>query len=194
MAFQLHCHRGGAAPQDYVAVPGIEYLVAGHNEEDSHQLTDASVTPPQVTGIGRSLLSVISAQLASPQPESVLTEKRKEPRFKVSLTVQIWGKDAQSHEFCQDATAADISLRGALLTNIKQELRSGDLIGLRWQGRSARFRVVWTSIADVHGMRRVALHRLESEACPWLEALGRLTEDRLTEDRPTEDRLTDASR
>src|SRR5664279_4180767 len=103
--------------------------------------------------------------------DNAVAERRREPRFKVVLSVQIWGASAEGHEFSQQVLVSDISSRGALLLDFRQKLRCGDLIGLRCNRRTARYRVVWTDATDLAGVVRVALHRLESDDCPWPELL-----------------------
>jgi hypothetical protein len=50
-------------------------------------------------------------------------------------------------------------------------LRSGDLIGLLYRGRKARYRVVWVRYDDGGDKIQAAIHRIEPDECPWREML-----------------------
>ena len=74
--------------------------------------------------------------------------------------------------FLQEARACDISISGALLSGIEVDLRCGDVIGILYQGRKARYRVVWVRCDDRGDKIQAAIHRIEPDACPWQELLG----------------------
>jgi len=85
----------------------------------------------------------------------------------------VWGIDATGVRFAQVAQAYNISERGALISKIEQPLRPEDLIGVQYQHRRAKFRVVW--LRDSGGPEKVmaAVERLAEEACPWPAELGK---------------------
>ncbi len=72
-------------------------------------------------------------------------DRRSETRAPAELGVTIWGVDTKGDRFLQEARAREISLSGALLTGLDVELRSGDVVGILYANRKARFRVVWVS-------------------------------------------------
>jgi hypothetical protein len=96
---------------------------------------------------------------------------RKEPRTQADLAVRVWGIDAQGALFVQDAVARNISVSGALLSGIKQHLRTRDLIGVGYGDRQARYRVVWVRDSGTDRKIQVAVHKLKGEECPWQECL-----------------------
>lgn len=96
----------------------------------------------------------------------------RETRVESSLRVLIWGLDAQGLRFAQGAIARNISGSGALLSGVERQLRPGDLIGLQYGACRAHFRVVWTRESGNGEKIRVAVHRLETENCPWQEELN----------------------
>lgn len=104
-----------------------------------------------------------------------MIDRRKESRVETSLRIMIWGLDAQGSRFSQAATAGNISLSGALLSGIERELRCGDLIGVQYANRHARFRIVWTRETGNGERIQVAIHRLEAEGCPWVEELQQMS-------------------
>jgi hypothetical protein len=96
-----------------------------------------------------------------------MVEHRQEQRARSDLAVQVSGRDANGDAFSQSVNASNISKGGALLSGLSREVRSGDLIWVEYEGRKARFRIVW--VGDSHsGLKsQVAVHRLEKEECPW---------------------------
>jgi hypothetical protein len=98
-------------------------------------------------------------------------ERRRERRVAIDLPLLIWGVDTEGERFVQEAHARDISLSGALLSGIDADLRSGDVVGILYGKKRARYRVVWIRYDDDGEKMQVAVHRLESDACPWLDLL-----------------------
>ncbi len=103
-----------------------------------------------------------------------MIERRREPRAGADFPLRVWGVDTRGERFLQEARARDISLSGALLSHLDAELRSGDLIGVLYQGRTARFRVVWVSYRERGQKMQVAIHRIAADECPWLDRLAPL--------------------
>ena len=99
-----------------------------------------------------------------------LTERRQELRTPVDLKVHVWGIDTRGERFEQIAQARDISLSGALLV-LDVDLRSGDLIGVLYAGKKARYRVVWVSRPVTGQNLQAAVHRIAADECPWLDLL-----------------------
>lgn len=98
-------------------------------------------------------------------------DRRSEPRTRADFQVTIWGVDTRGDRFLQEARACDISMSGALLSGIEVDLRCGDVIGLLYLGKRARYRVVWVRYDDGGDKIQAAIHRIEADACPWLELL-----------------------
>ena len=101
-----------------------------------------------------------------------MIERRCEPRTPVDIELLIWGVDARGERFLQEARARDVSLRGALLSGVDIEVRPGDLIGILYSGKSARFRVVWIRYDGAGDKMQVAVHRVEADPCPWPDLLA----------------------
>jgi hypothetical protein len=99
-------------------------------------------------------------------------ERRREPRSEVDIALMVWGVDTEGERFLQEARARDISLSGALLTGLDAELRSGDVIGILYAGKKARFRVVWVRYDGGGDKMQAAVHRLAADACPWQDLLS----------------------
>jgi hypothetical protein len=102
-----------------------------------------------------------------------MIERRREPRSKADLHVVLWGMDTHGDRFVQHAHAHEISLSGALLSELNVELRSGDLVGVLYEGKQARFRVVWTRRSGNNSKVDAAIHRVEGDSCPWEDRVSR---------------------
>jgi hypothetical protein len=98
-------------------------------------------------------------------------DRRSETRIKSELSVMVWGVDSEGDQFVQWARAREISLGGALLSGLDVELRSGDVLGLLYAGKKARYRVIWVRYADTERKVQAAIHRIEPDLCPWQELL-----------------------
>jgi len=109
-------------------------------------------------------------------------DRRREPRKPVDLSLIMWGVDTQGERFLQEAHARDISLSGALLSGLDADLKCGDVIGILYGKKRARYRVVWVRYDEMGDKMQAAVHRLESDACPWLDLL---TEDASQTSPPT---------
>jgi len=101
-----------------------------------------------------------------------MIERRHEPRTLVDVELLIWGVDARGESFLREVRARDVSLRGALLSGVDTEVRPGDLIGILYAGKSARFRVVWIRYDGTGDKMQAAVHRVKADPCPWLDLLA----------------------
>ena len=98
-------------------------------------------------------------------------DRRSEPRTHANFAVTVWGVDTRGERFLQEAQVRDISFNGALLSGIEADLRCGDVIGLLYLSRKARYRVVWVRYDDMGDKIQAAIHRMEEDPCPWDELL-----------------------
>jgi len=98
-------------------------------------------------------------------------DRRRESRWVADLEVLVWGVDIKGERFLQEAKAVDISLSGALLTGLDADLRSGDVVGILFGKKKARYRVVWIRYDGAGDKMQVAIHRIQADECPWLDLL-----------------------
>jgi hypothetical protein len=98
-------------------------------------------------------------------------DRRHEARTSVDLVLMVWGVDTQGERFVQEAHARDISMSGALLSGLDAELRSGDVVGILYGSRKARFRVIWVRYDEAGDKMQAAVHRIDPDVCPWRELL-----------------------
>ncbi len=99
-------------------------------------------------------------------------ERRSEGRCEVELPLTVWGVDTKGERFLQEAYARDVSLSGALICGLDADLRSGDVIGVLYAGRKARFRVVWVRYDGAGEKLQTAVHRMSQDECPWATLLN----------------------
>ncbi len=105
-----------------------------------------------------------------------IVDRRSEPRVEADLGLLIWSVETKEEHFMQECRARDISASGALITGIDADVRSGDVVGVRYAGKQARFRVVWIRYDAAGDKMQVALHRLPSDPCPWQHLLEEVSE------------------
>jgi PilZ domain len=96
-------------------------------------------------------------------------DKRPETRIDQQIPVRVWGMDAAGRPFFQNANANSISSEGAMLLGIKHPLKAGDIIGIQYGERKARFKVIWAT--DAGPVRRIeaGVQILPAQHTPWRE-------------------------
>ncbi|MGH9512253.1 MAG: PilZ domain-containing protein [Terriglobales bacterium] len=96
-------------------------------------------------------------------------ENRPESRLEADIPVRIWGMDADARPFFQNASAGNLSSDGALLSGINHPLKTGEVIGIQYGERKARFRVVW--VIDAGPIRKIeaGVQLLAQQHLPWKE-------------------------
>jgi hypothetical protein len=73
--------------------------------------------------------------------------------------------------FFQNATAQNISATGACIYGIEPELKVGDVIGVQYETKKARCRVVWVVDAGALKKTQVGVQLVADQDCPWAAAL-----------------------
>jgi hypothetical protein len=105
-------------------------------------------------------------------------DRRRESRTLANFAITIWGVDIKGERFLEEVWVRDISLSGALVYGIAAELRSGDLIGVLYLSRKARYRVVWVRYDDGGDKVQAAIHLLQPDVCPWREMLEQAADEK----------------
>jgi hypothetical protein len=94
-------------------------------------------------------------------------EKRPELRVSADIPVRAWGLDADGKPFFQSATADNLSSEGAQLSHISHSLKIGDIIGIQYGDKKARFEVIWVKPALVPERNNVGVMVLTNQEVPW---------------------------
>jgi len=93
------------------------------------------------------------------------------PRATLDLKVRVWGMGANNQPFFQNAMAQNISATGACIYGIEPELKVGDVIGVQYEGKKARCRVIWVVEAGALKKTQVGVQLVADQDCPWTAAL-----------------------
>ncbi|HEY3975187.1 MAG TPA: PilZ domain-containing protein [Candidatus Sulfotelmatobacter sp.] len=106
------------------------------------------------------------------------------PRATLDLKVRVWGMGANNQPFFQNAMAQNVSVTGACLFGIEPDLKVGDVIGVQYETKKARCRVVWVVDAGALKKTQVGVTLVADQDCPWAAALpADLKPDERTEQR-----------
>lgn len=93
------------------------------------------------------------------------------PRATLDLKVRVWGMGANDRPFSHSAIAHNISSTGACIYGIEAELKVGDVIGVQYETKKARCKVVWVVNAGALKKTQVGVQLVVDQECPWLTAL-----------------------
>jgi hypothetical protein len=93
------------------------------------------------------------------------------PRATMELKVRVWGMGANNQPFFQPAMAQNISATGACLYGIDPELKVGDVIGVQYEGKKVRCKVIWVGGAGAPKKAQVGVQLVADQECPWIAAL-----------------------
>lgn len=104
------------------------------------------------------------------------------PRTTLDLKVRVWGMGANNQPFFQNAVAQNVSSTGACIYGIEPELKVGDVIGVQYESKKARCKVVWVVDAGALKKTQVGVQLVLDQDCPWIAALpsGMKAEERTT--------------
>lgn len=93
------------------------------------------------------------------------------PRATLDLRIRVWGMGANDHPFNQNAVAQNVSLTGACISGLEQELKVGDVIGVQYDTKKARCKVIWLMEAGAIKKVQVGVQLVADQECPWISQL-----------------------
>lgn len=96
-------------------------------------------------------------------------EPKGEVRISADLPVRVWGMDADGRPFFQNATASNLSSEGALLTRIQHPLKMGEVIGVQYGEKKARFEIKWVKPIALPRGFQAGIRMLSGQAVPWAD-------------------------
>jgi hypothetical protein len=78
---------------------------------------------------------------------------------------------ADNQPFHQNAVAQNVSATGACIHGLEHELKVGDVIGVQYETKKARCKVIW--VVDAGGLKKtqVGVQLVVDQECPWLAQL-----------------------
>ncbi len=96
-------------------------------------------------------------------------EKRPESRVTADIPVRIWGMDADGKPFFQSALAGNLSPEGAQLAELHHCLKIGDIIGIQYGEKKARFKVIWSNPSVAPHKNTAGVQILTGQSTPWTD-------------------------
>jgi hypothetical protein len=102
---------------------------------------------------------------------SLMAAQGSAPRATLDLKVRVWGMGANDQPFFQNAIAQNISATGACIYGIEQNLKVGDVIGVQYEGKKARCKVIWVVDAGALKKTQAGVQLVADQECPWASAL-----------------------
>jgi PilZ domain len=93
------------------------------------------------------------------------------PRATLDLRIRVWGMGANDQPFHQNAVAQNVSATGACISGLEQGLKVGDVIGVQYETKKARCRIIW--VVDGGGVKQVqvGVQLVVDQECPWISQL-----------------------
>jgi hypothetical protein len=77
--------------------------------------------------------------------------------------------DADGKPFFQSALAASLSSDGAQLTELHHCLKIGDIIGIQYGEKKARFKVIWAHASSAPRKNKAGVQILPDQSTPWTD-------------------------
>ncbi len=93
------------------------------------------------------------------------------PRATLDLKVRVWGMGSNNQPFFQSAMAQNVSATGACIYGIEPELKVGDVIGVQYEGKKARCKVMWMVDAGALKKTQIGVQLVADQDCPWTAVL-----------------------
>jgi hypothetical protein len=93
------------------------------------------------------------------------------PRATLDLRIRVWGMGSDNQPFHQNATAQNASITGACIMGLEHEVKVGDVIGVQFETKKARCKVVW--VMEATGLKKVqvGVQLVVDQECPWISQL-----------------------
>ena len=100
-----------------------------------------------------------------------MTSAAAAPRATLDLRLRVWGMGADNQPFHQNANAQNVSRTGACICGLEHELKVGDVIGVQYETKKARCRVIW--VMEAGGLKKVqvGVQLVADQECPWMSQL-----------------------
>ena len=94
-------------------------------------------------------------------------DRRREIRIETALPVRIWGVDSYGRPFLQLASVRNLSSLGAVVQNVRVQIKPGEIVDVQYDGQKAQFRVIWAGRSGTVEAGEVGLERLPEEPYIW---------------------------
>ena len=97
---------------------------------------------------------------------------RRQPRLPIALTASLCGIDAKNRAFLERVRVTNLSRDGVLIENVESAVKVGDLVTLRCEETTRRFRVIWEQFVAERrrmGLTGIGAAPTTADTC-WLPA------------------------
>jgi len=102
---------------------------------------------------------------------------RREPRKDVRVPVRIFGTDAAGKTFNENVFTVNVSRGGAMVIEVKTQLKVGEVIGVVYGKSKTRYEVRWVGAPTTSQQNLAGLQNVKSEEIIWDFPLPATTED-----------------
>jgi len=110
------------------------------------------------------------------------------PRATLDLRVRVWGMGLDNRPFFQNATAQNVSANGASIFGIEHDLKVGDVVGVQFESKKARCKVVWIKEAGALKHYQIGVQLVVDQECPWLSHLSQEAKEIALAPKPHDNR------
>lgn len=94
-------------------------------------------------------------------------DREREMLVDTSLPVRIWGVDSYCQPFMQVASVCNMGSLGAVVKNIRSQVKPGEVLDVQYDGNKAQFRVIWAGKPGTIEAGELGLERLPEEPYIW---------------------------
>lgn len=88
------------------------------------------------------------------------------------IPVRVWGMDADGKPFFQKAVASSLSSEGIQITRIHHALKDGEVIGIQYGEKKARFEIKWVKPGFLPNTFNAGVRLLSGQTAPWDEVVS----------------------
>src|SRR5579883_1166349 len=94
-------------------------------------------------------------------------KRRREDRISVILPVRIFGIDSQNKPFNLRTETVDVTRLGARLHSVNCFSKAGEVVGVQYEDKKARFRVCWVGLPGTPKEGDIGIQLMESDRPIW---------------------------
>src|SRR6266478_7043114 len=92
---------------------------------------------------------------------------RREPRKEIRVAIRIFGTDAAGKTFNENVFTVNVSRSGAMVIEIKSQLKVGEIIGMVYGQTKSRYQVRWVGPAHGPSANLAGLETVKTEDVIW---------------------------
>jgi hypothetical protein len=101
-------------------------------------------------------------------------EKPEENCGSAEVPVRAFGMDADGKPFFEKAVASRLNAQGATVTRIQHALKAGEVIGIQYQDKKARFTILSVKPGFLPNTVEATVQIMEGQTVPWTDLASEL--------------------